>query len=107
MVDVGIEDATDSLLRDKIATCLELWLIVSIPRTTTKSHIFTMPSLRLGSIAPDFEAETTAGPIKFHEWIGQSWVCLMISPSIEVLSKLLILGNSVFASWRFYTCLHD
>lgn len=33
-----------------------------------------MPSLRLGNIAPDFEAETTHGPIKFHEWIGDSWV---------------------------------
>ena len=30
--------------------------------------------LRLGDIAPDFEAETTKGPIKFHEWIGNSWV---------------------------------
>src|SRR5882762_11562477 len=34
-----------------------------------------MPSLRLGSTAPDFAAETTAGPSKFHEWIGSSWVC--------------------------------
>lgn len=31
--------------------------------------------LRLGNIAPDFEAQTTKGPIKFHEWIGDSWVC--------------------------------
>jgi alkyl hydroperoxide reductase subunit AhpC len=37
-----------------------------------------MPSLRLGSIAPDFEAETTAGPIKFHDWIDDSWVSTFI-----------------------------
>ncbi|MCE7066714.1 peroxiredoxin [Dyadobacter sp. CY326] len=30
-------------------------------------------SLRLGDIAPDFEANTTQGPIKFHEWLGDSW----------------------------------
>jgi len=29
--------------------------------------------LRLGSIAPDFEADTTKGPIKFHEYLGNSY----------------------------------
>ncbi len=37
-------------------------------------------ALQLGDIAPDFEAETTAGKIRFHEWLGTSWGVLFSHP---------------------------
>ena len=38
-------------------------------------------TLRLGDTAPDFEQDSSLGPIKFHEWAGSSWVVLFSHPA--------------------------
>src|ERR1700759_4948639 len=37
-------------------------------------------TLRLGETAPDFEAQTTEGKIRFHDWIGDHWAVLFSHP---------------------------
>ena len=38
-------------------------------------------SLQLGTTAPDFEADTTEGAIRFHEWGGDNWVIFFSHPA--------------------------
>ncbi|UFM64523.1 peroxiredoxin [Paracoccus sp. MA] len=37
-------------------------------------------SLQLGQIAPDFEQDSTEGPIRFHDWLGEAWGVLFSHP---------------------------
>ena len=51
----------------------------AILESLKKTRRYTI-SLRIGATAPDFTAETTQGPISFHQWIGDGWVVLFSHP---------------------------
>ena len=40
-----------------------------------------MATLRLGDTAPDFQQDSSEGPISFHQWAGDSWVVLFSHPA--------------------------
>src|SRR5258708_2592130 len=55
------------------------WRIIGgKPSTATREDSFM--SLRINDTAPNFKAQTTQGPIDFHQWIGDKWAILFSHP---------------------------
>jgi len=60
-----------------------------------------MPTLRLGDTAPDFQQDSTQGPISFHEWAGDSWVVLFSHPADFTPVCTTELGKTAALSGEF------
>ena len=60
-----------------------------------------MSTLRLGDTAPDFTQDSTAGPIQFHQWAGDSWVVLFSHPADFTPVCTTELGKTAALSGEF------
>lgn len=60
-----------------------------------------MSTLRLGDTAPDFTQDSSRGPIRFHEWAGDSWVVLFSHPADFTPVCTTELGRTAALSGEF------
>ncbi len=60
-----------------------------------------MSTLRLGDTAPDFTQQSSTGPIRFHEWAGDSWVILFSHPADFTPVCTTELGRTAALSGEF------
>jgi hypothetical protein len=53
-------------------------------------------ALQIGDTAPDFEAETTEGPIRFHDWVGDGWARpnLAFSTRLPTRRRMILLAQT-------------
>src|ERR1700740_2404604 len=58
------------------------WQVFFNRQQTCAIQLWGFPTMSrsIGDTAPDFEAQTTAGAIRFHEWIGDTWCVLFSHP---------------------------